>query len=218
MKMRRTFIIHLAVLLVSGWALAADPAYLAALGQLSSPNAANRFNGINSLAKMKDNAAVNALVSHYNNEGDPDLKIRILEALSMNASTSSVAVVIAALKDPNEQVRQSAAISMRYFGGIRIIDKGLAETALTDTSENVRLAAAGSLGLMRSSTAVEALDSIIKDKKNRSGLRKTAAQSLESMGTAESDKKLMQYSGDTDKEVRKFADKATQKKKKSARQ
>lgn len=131
-------------------------------------------------------------------EKNAGLKIPLIEAVDVNASTEAFAALAGLLEDPNPHVAQAAAISLGACADperlLPVFEKGLKSGA----PRQVKLSIVNMLGFHRSTGAVALLDSVAADGKNVPEMRSLAVGSMSRMGSKEALSKAGAYSADKD--------------------
>lgn len=102
------------------------------------------------------------------------LRSKAVQALGGLRNKQDTDILIAALKDQEEEVRVQAARALAGLGGEKAVDALI--QALKDESEKVRAQAASSLGELKDLNAVQALMDAVKDKS--ANVRSRAAWAL----------------------------------------
>jgi HEAT repeat protein len=102
------------------------------------------------------------LAAAIQKESDPLLRGEIVHTLGSFNTTTATAVVRAALKDPDAEVRVTACETLGRRKGSAAVS-GLADTLKTDLDKDVRLAAARALGETKDPTAREPLGAALDD-------------------------------------------------------
>lgn len=131
-------------------------------------------------------------------EKNPGLKIPLIEALDVNASTQAFAALALLLEDQNPHVAQAAAISLGACGDperlLPVFEKGLKSGA----PRQVKLSIVNMLGFHRSTGAVALLDSLAADGKNVPEMRRLAVGAMTRIASKEAISKAGGYSADKD--------------------
>lgn len=152
--------------------------------------------------------AAKVLLARIAAEKNPGLRIPLIEAIDVNASTEAFSALAVLLEDPNPHVAQAAAISIGACADparlLPVFEKGLKGAA----PRQVKLSIVNMLGFHRSTGAVALLDSVAADKAGAPELRGLAVGSMARIGTKDALSKAGAYAGDKDPRVSGEAKKA----------
>lgn len=199
------------ILLLAVFALSASPCAAelkdaaGAAAALGSAAAKDRLDAINYLAAERSGAAYEALAGHFKTEKDAYLRVQLVEALDVTASTWAYACAGEAAADANPAVRQAAAAALAPRAGEPEADKQLAALG-ADKAVPVRLAVVSSLAARPSPSSAAIVGGILADGAAAPVLRRSAAKALAGMKSREADAELLRHAGDKDPEVKAAAD------------
>ncbi|PIP39476.1 hypothetical protein CO110_05955 [Candidatus Desantisbacteria bacterium CG_4_9_14_3_um_filter_40_11] len=202
--------------------------------RLEDPNPLIREKTAELLGKIKNNKAIDALLSHLNDIDwrvaraigialgkigdirafkafltrldDPDWRIRkaSASAMGMLKDTEAIDPLLARLNDPENEVRRAVAIALGNIGDVRAF-KPL-QRRLNDSDSDVREAAVIALGNLGN---IESFDSIISKSSDPDWrVREAVAIALSKVGEARSLDPLLEMLSDSDSDVRKAVAKA----------
>ncbi len=178
----------------------------AAEAALNSASAKDRLDAISYLGAQRGDTAYAALAARFPDEKDAYLRVKIVEALDVAASTWAYNCAAAASADANKAVRASAAAAIAPLAGRTDADKALKALA-KDPAETVRLELINSLSVRPSTSAVSIIGAALADKKGPARPRRAAAAALGNMGTAAAAEELVKHLSDQDPEVKAAAQK-----------
>lgn len=106
---------------------------------LSHSNSMIRFKAAQALGMLQSDDAIDALVSHMENEGDPMVRAEMVQALGQTQNPVTEAVLIQALRSDQEPlVRLNAAIMLGKFEPLSPEARSALEAARDDESPSVR--------------------------------------------------------------------------------
>ncbi len=155
------------------------------------------------------------LMERIGSEPNAGLRARLVEAIDVNVSSAAFAFVAKLLKDPNQYVAQSAAISLGACSdSARVVP--VFETAVKDKAvpARVKQAIVNALGFHVSTDSVRLLDYVAGNTGNPGEMRQLAVNSLARIGTKEAADRINLYRNDKDPRVKGEARKAAAPKKK----
>lgn len=178
-----------------------------ALNDIKSADSNKKVAAIGILAVSRTAEAEEALIAHLEEERNSHLKTKIIEALAMYRSARAANALVSALGDPSPQVRQSAVIGLKKFGGRDDIAEAIAGTLYVEKELSVKMSAVNTLKQYKSEKAVSALGAVIKNEKDP-GLRKAAVRALGKIGNSGAKKELNKHKNIADKAVKAEVDKA----------
>jgi len=167
---------------------------------LHDPSLEVRIQAAETLGKMENPSAVQALISALKDE-NWKMRVAVAEALGDIHDRASVDALIAALGDPDWQVQQAAAEALGDIEDARAVEA--LGRALQSENRNVRLAVVDALGDIEDRRAFESLAHALKD--DDWEIRKEAADALGSLEDPAAIKPLSQALNDSNWEVRKEA-------------
>jgi HEAT repeat protein len=119
------------------------------------------------------------LAAQIQQERDPSVRLEIVRTISHNPTPTSRAIVAAALKDTDADVRVTACEELGKIGGEESA-RLLAEALASDTNVDVRIAATEALGEMRDPRAVPLIAVALEDPDPALQLRGVEAMRLAS--------------------------------------
>lgn len=186
----------MACLLVSVAVLSAADTLEQSLVKLQSADVRVAGAAVRDIAQARAGEA--ALIERLANAQSSRLKVLILEALPLYQSTSTVSAMIAALDDPDPQVRQEAAIDLGFFGDNEQVAQALSKRLQNENNDAVKYSAVNTLGRHTSKTASSALGRIAAGSEKDARLKGSAVRVLGRMGTAESKTELKKFQNDAD--------------------
>ena len=106
---------------------------------LSHSNSMIRFKAAQALGMLQHDGAVDALVSHMENEGDPMVRAEMVQAIGQTQNPVTEAALIQALRSDQEPlVRYNAAIMLGKFKTFSPEARSALEAARDDASPSVR--------------------------------------------------------------------------------
>jgi HEAT repeat protein len=155
----------------------------AGIGELNSPDRKVRELAIKNLGIERTENGLNALISHLKTEQVPNLRINTIKALTKYGSPAAIAAIITALNDPSPYVRQWAMVLLEGFSGNEQVAVAISSATMKETDISVKIRAAESLSLHQSTSAVRALERMLKE---GGRVRDRALTGLGDMGTDES--------------------------------
>jgi len=133
----------------------------AALAKLADKNPLVRRQGVDELVRLRDPKGLPSIVKALSDEA-PAVRAAAADGVGqLHLSEASKKLSELLTGDPDQQVRQSAAISMTYLGDPSTEDALL--KALKDPAPGVRYASIRTLGSLRSHKAVPLLAEALKD-------------------------------------------------------
>jgi HEAT repeat protein len=143
------------------------------------PDADARTGTMYALGALSDPRTIPALRKGLR---DSDLKVvkAAVEGLSQLGATDTADSLMQGLKDPDEHVRSNSAAALAGFPGQKTTG-ALMESVKTDASEQVRMAAVGSLAFAGGRDAFEFLLAVLKSRDSSSGLKTKVASALQSL-------------------------------------
>jgi len=146
--------------------------------KLQSGDPAVRRQAAEALGMLRNQQAIEPLRSALK-DTNAFVRSAALEALGLMRATAASKDIVALLhNDPQDSVRQSAAVALNYVGDSTTVPDLI--DALKDKSDGTRFAAANALGSLRATSAIPALTDGLKDK--NPGMRRSCLNSLGRIG------------------------------------
>jgi tetratricopeptide (TPR) repeat protein len=172
---RKIPLIFIAMLLVLGFSVAV---YAAAVDELISKTKSEDMlvwaEAIIRLGMQDDVRAVETLIEILQKNPNREKRKAAVSALKQGRKPGAFEVLLNALNDTEDYIRESAAWGLGYYGDLLAVEPLI--KALRDKDSMVRWRAAGSLGQLRDKRAVGPLIEALKDKDIT--VRSTAATAL----------------------------------------
>jgi len=171
------------------------------ISDLQDQNRSIRDEAAKALGELKDDRAVEPLISVLTEDDDNDVRGSAAISLGMINDTRALEPLIEALQDQESVVRSSAANGLGWLGDARAAEALI--KALKDKSFEVRGLAAMSLGIIRDQQATEPLIEALQDA--RPEVRINAAVALGDIGDKRAIDPLVSALDDQDESVREVA-------------
>lgn len=175
-----------------------------AAAALGGATAKERLSGIQFLAKQRTPEAYEALSAHFQSEPDAYLRVQIVEAMDINASTWAYNCAFAAADDQNKAVRAAAVPAIAPLAGTPQGYKKLKALA-ADTDEAVKMTLINSLSVDTSTSSIALIGAVVSDKKGSLKARRFAADRLAGMNVKAADDELLKHLSDPDQEIKAIA-------------
>ncbi|MCM2266448.1 MAG: HEAT repeat domain-containing protein [Elusimicrobiales bacterium] len=172
-----------------------------ALTALGKADSKMRLEAVYYLGAQRTEAAYEALAAQFRKEGDAYLRVQIVDALNVQASTWAYVCASEAADDKNKAVRQAAARALAPKVGEPEAAKKLGALAV-DPAEAVRMAVVNSLAVDTSTVAVSVIGGTLADRKGTLRARRAAAGVLSRMKTPSADAELLKHLSDADPEIK----------------
>jgi HEAT repeat protein len=106
------------------------------------------------LAQVRTPEAVAAMAGRLKSEKDSYTKRQLIEALTLEHSTSALEAILSMVNDPDPQVRQTTMINLGYFGDEKKIVPVIEQRMKSEANEAVSLSAVSAISVFRSTGAV----------------------------------------------------------------
>ena len=165
--------------------------------KLNSPKRMEVISGVKGLLLMRNEDATKLVANRLKTEKDNYVKEQIVEMLASDNSKTALDAIVASISDPDLAVRNAAVRSLGYSCNDEVVIRELTKVVNSSKSEDsLKETAVSSLAVCSSSSAVEAVDNVLGNKKFNKQLRTRAARSLGKMGSAEAKTKLRKYTND----------------------
>jgi HEAT repeat protein len=137
-----------------------------------------RMDCVRGLGRMQNGTAIPILHDHYRRETDPEIRIAVLEALTLLGNSEGAQLLFGLLESSDHNLRMAAAQSFSRLGepGIEYLLHGL-----KSHSSTVRYACANSLGKNQTSRAIIPLIQALVD--DDEGVQKASQEALIKYGS-----------------------------------
>jgi HEAT repeat protein len=165
--------------------------------KLNSPQRMEVISAVKDLILMRDEDATKLVAERLKTENDNYVKVQIIEMLASDNSKTALDAIVGSISDPDPQVKTAAIRSLGYSCNDEVVVKELTKVLNSSKNEDsVKEMAVSALGVCSSSSAVQAVENVLKDKKATKQLRVKAVRSLGKMGSPEAKNKLGKYTND----------------------
>src|SRR3989339_303363 len=161
-----------------------------------------RAQAVNTLMPLvRDKEVEKSFIESLKTEGDPVIKIRLAEGLSVSRSTAALAALLPLLDDPNEEVRKRAVLAVNRFSLTQeVLGRVKSRLDAPEEKEEVKMLILDSLGRKDDERAVEILEENLlkQDEKIRQGAEKSLER-LSLRGNARAEKKINEIKSERQK-------------------
>ncbi|HLD30337.1 MAG TPA: HEAT repeat domain-containing protein [bacterium] len=161
-----------------------------------------RAQAVNALMpRVRDQEVEKSFIESLKTEGDPVIKIRLAEGLSVSRSTAALAALLPLLDDPNEEVRKRAVLAVNRFSLTQeVLGRVKSRLDAPEEKEEVKMLILDSLGRKDDERAVEILEENLlkQDEKIRQGAEKSLER-LSLRGNARAEKKINEIKSERQK-------------------
>lgn len=198
--MRKYCTILILAVMAFGSAFADDKEFNSKVNELSGGKVNEKLAAIQWFAVNPSTASAGALKGQYDKEKEAWIRMKIVNAWTIQQGQGALENVLAALKDPDQSVREEAALSLAYFGNSESVTEALAAMISDEKDESIKKNALNTLSSYGDDKAADEMVKQIKNEKNRD-IRKYAVKSLRRMQSQKAKNELKKLEKDSDKEI-----------------